>query len=109
MSLSNISPLSLTPPSSILQQQIFMSVPDYRHPYFLTSANSSVVIYSPDIPEGSSITSTVLYRNPLVHSLIPPVEDTAHILQMKPFKQYQFFVPDGTRECWVDRGCGFKA
>ena len=49
-------------------------------------------VYSPDIPEGLYINHPQVSE----HSFTVPGEDAAHFLQLKPFKQYQYFVPPGT-------------
>ena len=60
-----------------------------------------VVIYSPDVPEGSLDFRfpTRYFWNSLFHSLI-----SVHYLQLMPFTHYLFFVPPGTHYCWVTRG-----
>ena len=37
-----------------------------------------------------------------------PWENAAHFLKLKPFTQYQSFIPPGTHYYWVDRGVDSK-
>ena len=44
------------------------------------------------------------YWNSLLYGLISSGENLVHFLQLMPLPIFQYFVPPGTRHCWVGTG-----
>ena len=64
------------------------------------NVKEKMYVFSPDIPESSADFTfiTPRYWNSLFQSHLPE-ENAVHFLQLKPFTQYQFFIPPGTYYC----------
>ena len=68
-----------------------------------TGKKGKGVCLQSNITESSLDLTSIKPRNQksLFNSLILPGENAAHFLQLKPFTQYQYFVPPGAHCCWV--------